>query len=76
MTYAHPRHPVHLLPVLASNTAFAVIFGIFIVALVVLIVIVVTWAIRRDRAGRAAWSLRQQNKVVSGEGDVPPKAPS
>jgi len=76
MTYAHPRHPVHLLPVLASNTAFAVIFGIFIVALVVLIVIVGPGASRRARAGRGAGSRRQQNKVVSGEGDVPPKAPS
>lgn len=57
---------------LASNVAFGVIFGIFIVALVVLIVITVTWAIRRDRAGRAAWRERQAERFAAGEGDVPP----
>jgi uncharacterized membrane protein len=59
-------------PLLASNVAFAVIFGIFVVALVVLIVITLTWAIRRDRVGRAAWRQRQAERYAAGEGDVPP----
>ncbi len=57
---------------LASNVAFAVIFGIFLVALVVLIVIVLTWAIRSDRKGRAAWRQRQLDRSAASEADVPP----
>jgi hypothetical protein len=57
---------------LASNVAFGVIFGIFVVALVVLIVITLTWAIRRDRIGRAAWRRRQEETSAGGEGDIPP----
>jgi hypothetical protein len=57
---------------LASNVAFGVIFGIFVVALVVLIVITLTWAIRRDRIGRAAWRQRQEERSAGGEGDIPP----
>jgi ABC-type branched-subunit amino acid transport system permease subunit len=73
MTTVPLHHQVHQLPLLASNTAFAVIFGIFVVALLVLIVIVLTWAIRRDRAGRAAWAVRQQQRSEAAEdGDVPP----
>jgi len=59
-------------PLLASDVAFAVLFGIFIVALLVLIAIVLTWAIRRDKQGRAAWRQRQLNKSAAAEGDVPP----
>jgi hypothetical protein len=72
MTHAHVHYLVHPMPLLASNTAFFVIFGIFVVALLVLIVIVLTWAIRRDRAGRASWMLRRQQQAAApGEGDVP-----
>jgi hypothetical protein len=60
-------------PLLASDdAAFAVIFGIFIVALLTMIVIVLTWALRRDRAGRAAWRQRQQDPSAAAEGDLPP----
>lgn len=59
-------------PLLASDVAFAVLFGIFIVALLVLIVIVFTWALRRDKQGRAAWRQRQLDKSAAAEGDVPP----
>lgn len=46
----------------ASNVAFDVAFGIFLVALAVLFVVVLTWAIRRDRQGRAAfWQRRVQD---------------
>jgi hypothetical protein len=51
---------------------FAIIFGVFVLAMVVLIVVVVIWAVRRDRAGRAAWRQRQENKAAGG--DVPPAA--
>jgi len=57
---------------LASNTAFAITFGVFVVALVALIVIVLRWAIRRDRTGRVAWRQRQQERMTPGERDVPP----
>jgi hypothetical protein len=59
-------------PLLASDAAFAVVFGIFVVALLTMIVIVLTWAFRRDRDGRAAWRQRQQNRNSAAEGDVPP----
>jgi len=62
----------HSAALLASNAPFAIIFGIFVVALVVLIVIVLMWAIRRDRAGRAEWRQRQQDRAAAGEGEIPP----
>jgi hypothetical protein len=43
----------------ASNVAFGVVFGVFIAASVVLVVVVITWAVRRDRAGREAWHRRR-----------------
>ena len=48
---------------LASNTAFIVVFGVFVAALVAMVVITVTWAWRRDRAGRAAWRRRQRQMI-------------
>ena len=60
------------LPLLASDVAFAIVFGVFLVALVVLIVIVLLWAVRRDRDGRAAWRQRQQTRATPAEGDQPP----
>jgi hypothetical protein len=62
------------LPLLASDTAFAVVFGIFVVAMLAMIVIVLRWAIRRDRAGRSAWRQRQQDRSTAAEGDTPPTA--
>ncbi len=64
--------PLPPAPLLASNVAFAVLFGIFIVALAVLIVVVLMWAIRSDRKGRAAWRQRQLERSAPAEGDVPP----
>lgn len=61
-------------PLLASDAAFAVVFGVFVVALLTMIVIVLTWALRRDRAGRAAWRQRQQDRSSAAEGDAPPTA--
>jgi hypothetical protein len=69
LLFLHPR------PLLASDVAFAVLFGIFIVALLVLIVIVLTWSVRRDKQGRAAWRQRQLDRNAAAEGDVPPPAP-
>jgi hypothetical protein len=59
-------------PLLASDAAFAVVFGLFIAALLAMIVVVLTWAFRRDRQGRAAWRQRQQDRSSAAEGDVPP----
>ena len=70
--------PPDLHPLLASNVAFGVIFGIFVVALVALIVIVITWAVRHDRPGRAAWRERQlqrQHNSVTGTGNDRPPPP-
>ena len=44
----------------ATNTAFAVVFGVFVVAIVVLIVIIIVWAVRHDVAGRRAWRARRE----------------
>jgi uncharacterized membrane protein (DUF485 family) len=49
-------------PVLAVNVGFVVFFGVFVVAFVVLSVITVRWAIRHDRAGRAAWLQRRRDQ--------------
>jgi hypothetical protein len=62
-------------PLLASDVAFGVLFGVFVVALLALIVIVVTWAVRRDRQGRAAWRQRLLDRSSAAEGDVPPTPP-
>jgi cbb3-type cytochrome oxidase subunit 3 len=62
----HPR------PLLASDVAFAVVFGIFVVALLTLVIIVLVWAFRRDSQGRAAWRQRQLDRTSAAEGDVPP----
>jgi hypothetical protein len=46
-------------PILASDTAFVVVFGVFIVALVILVAVTVRWAVRHDRSGWRAWRARQ-----------------
>jgi hypothetical protein len=67
------RSPAQL-TMLASNVPFDILFGIFVLAMLTLVVIVITWAIRRDRAGRAAWLQRQQGKATgtAADRDVPP----
>jgi hypothetical protein len=59
-------------PTLATNAAFAVVFGIFVVALLVLAVVTGTWAVRHDRAGRQAWLQRRRDAAEGG----PPRPPS
>ncbi len=44
--------------VVASDTAFGIVFGLFVVGFVVLSVLTISWAIRRDRPGRDAWRRR------------------
>jgi hypothetical protein len=63
-------HSAHL--VASSSPAFGIIFGIFVAALLVLIVITLMWAVRRDKAGRALWRQRQQERLGPTEGDGPP----
>ena len=51
----------------ATNTAFAVVFGVFVVAMVVLIVIIIMWAVRHDIAGRRAWREHHEAAVEAGQ---------
>lgn len=44
--------------VLASDTAFGIVFGVFVASLAVLGVVAIRWGIRRDRPGRQAWRER------------------
>ncbi len=39
---------------------FTAVFSVFVLALVVLVVLTIRWAVRRDRAGRAAWLERKK----------------
>jgi hypothetical protein len=48
-------------PIVATNTAFFVVFGIFVVAILVLVVLVVMWAVRHDMAGWKVWRKRQED---------------
>lgn len=59
-------------PLVGAEVAFYVVFGAFVVAFVVLSVITVTWALRRDRAGRDQWVRRQQQREAEAGADVPP----
>jgi len=43
---------------LASDVAFAVVFGVFVVLLAILGFVAVRWGIRKDRPGRAEWRRR------------------
>ena len=61
--------PALALPLLATNAAFFVVFGIFVVAMIVLIVIIIMWAVRNDVAGRRAWRARQQAAIEAGAAD-------
>jgi hypothetical protein len=55
---------------LAVAVAFDVVFGLFVVAFVVLAVITVSWAVRRDRVGRAEWARRQQRVPDADDGRI------
>jgi hypothetical protein len=65
--------PALVLPPLATNAAFFVIFGVFMVAMVVLVVIVIVWAVRHDVEGRRAW--RAQHEAAAEEFEEPWREP-
>jgi hypothetical protein len=48
------------LPPLATDVAFAVVFGVFVVALAVLAFVAIRWGVRKDRPGRAEWRRRYE----------------
>lgn len=50
----------------AADAAFYPVFAVFVAAFVVLTVVTVRWAVRRDRAGRTEWTLRQQSRGPDG----------
>lgn len=54
---------------MAASAAFYAVFSVFVVAFVVLTVITLSWAVRRDRAGRQAWIERRraQKSAPGGE---------
>jgi hypothetical protein len=60
----------------AADAAFIVVFGVFVVAFVVLAAITVTWAVRRDRAGRAEWERRQRLQGKGVDPGMPPPPPN
>jgi hypothetical protein len=65
---------------LATNTAFYVVFGIFVVAMVVLAVIIVIWAVRHDMTGWKAFRQRQEAAALAQQArppvqDTPPIPP-
>ncbi len=57
-----------LAPLVSTDVAFFIVFGIFIVAMVALIVIVIMWAVRHDLAGRQAWRKRQEARADGSDG--------
>jgi hypothetical protein len=61
-----------LAPLVSTDVAFFITFGIFIVAMVALIVIVIMWAVRHDLAGRRAWRQRQEARAHGSEGSQRP----
>jgi hypothetical protein len=73
---------VTLQPVVATNVAFYITFGVFVVAWLVLAFFTIRWAIRHDRAGFSAWRRRQAGAAPTiaptieptnpGSGDAPP----
>lgn len=55
---------------MAASAAFYAVFSVFVVAFVVLTVITLTWAVRRDRAGRQAWIERRRAQRAAPEGEA------
>jgi len=60
----------------ATDVAFFAVFGVFVVAFVILVAITLRWAVRRDRAGKAAWRERRAEAAAAsqsgGGGGKPP----
>jgi hypothetical protein len=70
---AHPFPATFPAPVPpGAELAFYLVFGAFVVAMVVLAVVTITWAVRRDREGRAAWVRRHRPGVVPDDRTVHP----
>lgn len=68
--------PAPVTPVLGASVAFYVVFSAFVVAFVVLTVITLTWAVRRDRAGRRAWAERRQRERPQSSPQDPASSPA
>jgi hypothetical protein len=60
--------PPPIFPTMAASAAFYAVFSVFVVAFVVLTVITLSWAVRRDRAGRQAWVQRRRAQSEAPEG--------
>jgi hypothetical protein len=58
-------------PIVATNVAFFVVFGLFVVAILALAVIVIMWAVRHDMAGWKVWRKRQE-EAARAAGTLPP----
>jgi hypothetical protein len=58
-------------PIVATNVAFFVVFGLFVVAFVTLMVIVIMWAVRHDMTGWKLWRQRQE-EAARAAGTLPP----
>jgi uncharacterized membrane protein YdbT with pleckstrin-like domain len=58
-------------PIMATNAAFFVVFGIFVVAIVALAVFIVVWAVRHDMAGWKVWRKKQED-AARAAGTLPP----
>ena len=58
-------------PIVATNAAFFVVFGIFVVAIVALAVFIIVWAVRHDRAGWKIWR-KEQEDAARAAGTLPP----
>lgn len=59
-------------PPFAVSVAFVSVFAAFVVAFVVLAIVTVSWAVRKDRVGRAQWVRRRQEERIARGGVVPP----
>ena len=49
-------------PLVASDAAFGIVFGLFVVAFIALAVLTISWAVRRDRPRREAWRRRMADQ--------------
>lgn len=58
-------------PVLGASAAFYAVFSLFLVAFAVLTIITLTWAVRRDRAGRRDWLERRRQERPSATPGLP-----
>jgi len=64
----------HVTPIVATNVAFFVVFGIFVVAIVTLAVLTIVWAVRHDMSGWKIWR-KQQEDAARAAGTLPTDGP-